>query len=290
MRIIPPDKMRFWGRWLIFILLFFALIHFTTQWVKKHYHEQRLAIQQAKNTAYHPRSWQEILASDTLRAVCPYNSIDYYVEEDTIKGFQYELIQAFGQSHHLYVQVIPEMDLHKQLLGLTRGQYDLAIGAIASTQAVKDTLLMTRPLLQTQQVLIQRKPGTVHSLLDLAGDTIFIPVNSPAVKRIHHLSEEIGDSIHVVEVAGYGEEQLMAMVAAGEISLTVCNLQTASVLMDSLPQLAGLMPISFTQFYAWGIPKHNPELREALNKWIDSIKDTRWYKTLYHQYYNNVNE
>lgn len=285
MRIISHNKMRLWGRWLIFILLAYAVIHFMMQWVRKHQDEQRQRTQHAYNTAYQPRNWQEILASDTLRAVCPYNSIDYYVEGDTIKGFQYELIQAFAQSHNLHVAVIPEMDLHKQLVGLSRGQYDLAIGAIASIQAIKDTLLMTRPILQTQQVLIQRRPGHVHSLLDLAGDTIFLPKNSPAIDRVQHLSEEIGDSIHVVEIPGYGEEQLMAMVAAGEIDLTVCNLQTASVLMDSLPQLEGLVPVSFTQFYAWGVPKHNPELREALNKWIDRTKDTRWYKKLYRRYY-----
>ena len=36
-----------------------------------------------------PRSYEEIIQSDTLRAVTEYNSISFHVKEDTIDGLHY---------------------------------------------------------------------------------------------------------------------------------------------------------------------------------------------------------
>lgn len=42
------------------------------------------------------RDYADILSSKVLRAVTEYNSISYHVDGDTIKGFDYEILQTFA--------------------------------------------------------------------------------------------------------------------------------------------------------------------------------------------------
>ena len=63
----------------------------------------------------------------------------------------------------------------------------------------------------------------IHSQLELARKTLHVVKGSPVLLRIHNLSNEIGDTIYIQEVEKYGPEQLLAMVAHGDIDYTVCD-------------------------------------------------------------------
>lgn len=43
----------------------------------------------------HPRDYAEIAAEGIIHASTEYNSISFYVDDDTLSGFHYELIEAF---------------------------------------------------------------------------------------------------------------------------------------------------------------------------------------------------
>ncbi len=103
---------------------------------------------------------------------------------------------------------------------------------------------------------MQRKVGendslAIRSQLDLAGKTLNVVKGSPSILRIRNLSNEIGDTIYVNEIEKYGSEQLIAMVAHGDIDYAVCDEGIARMAVDSLPQLDINTAISFTQFYSW---------------------------------------
>ena len=44
-----------------------------------------------------PRDYADIIREGVLRVATEYNSISFYVDGDTVAGFNYELIQAFGR-------------------------------------------------------------------------------------------------------------------------------------------------------------------------------------------------
>lgn len=81
-----------------------------------------------------------------------------------------------------------------------------------------------------KQVLVQRKLENVpdsslfiKSQLDLAGKTLHVVKGSPSILRIRNLGNEIGDTIYVEEIEKYGPEQLIALVAHGDIDYAVCD-------------------------------------------------------------------
>lgn len=237
-----------------------------------------------------PRSYEEIIQSGVLRAVTEYNSISYHAQADSIGGLHYELLQAFAESKGLKTEITPEMSVEKRIEGIQLGIYDLLANNVLISSERKDSLLFTSPILLSRQVLVQRKPtemndqNYINSLLDLAGKTVHVVKESPSILRIHNLSNEIGDTIYIKEIEKYGQEQLLAMVAAGDIDYAVCDESIALTAANDLPRLDFETTISFTQFYSWGVNKENTILLDSLNAWLDSFKQTEAFQRLLKKY------
>jgi ABC-type amino acid transport substrate-binding protein len=237
-----------------------------------------------------PRSYEEIIRSGVLRAVTEYNSISYHAQADSIGGLHYELLQAFAESKGLKTEITPEMSVEKRIEGIQLGIYDLLANNVLISSERKDSLLFTSPILLSRQVLVQRKPtemndqNYINSLLDLAGKTVHVVKESPSILRIHNLSNEIGDTIYIKEIEKYGQEQLLAMVAAGDIDYAVCDESIALTAANDLPRLDFETTISFTQFYSWGVNKENTILLDSLNAWLDSYKQTEAFQKLLKKY------
>lgn len=239
----------------------------------------------------HPRDYVEIIASGILHAATEYNSISFYVDGDTVTGFHYELIEAFARDKGIQAQVSPVMSFGQRLQGLETGKYDVIAYGILVTSELKDSLLLTSPIILSKQVLVQRKPVSEHdslfvkNQLDLAGRTLHVVKGSPSILRIRNLGNEIGDTIYTNEVEKYGSEQLIAMVAHGDIDYAVCDESIARAAADSLPQLDISTDISFTQFYSWGVSKQSPVLLDSLNSWLTKFREGKEYKEIYRKYY-----
>lgn len=237
-----------------------------------------------------PRDYNEIIASGELNVTTEYNSVSYYVEGDSLSGLHYELIQAFAKDKGLKLHITPEMNLEKQIDGISNGTYDIIAHSILVTSESKDSLLaFTTPIFLNKQVLVQRKEEKsdslfVHNQLELAGKTVYIPHGSPVSYRIHNLSKEIGDTIIVKEMEKYGTEQLIAMVAHGDIDYAVCEAGIAQALLSDFPQLDINTQISFNQFYAWGVSKQSPVLLDSLNHWLHQFMKSKAYTTLLQRY------
>ena len=237
-----------------------------------------------------PRSYEEIIRSGVLRAVTEYNSISYHAQADSIGGLHYELLQAFAESKGLKTEITPEMSVEKRIEGIQLGIYDLLANNVLISSERKDSLLFTSPILLSRQVLVQRKPtemndqNYINSLLDLAGKTVHVVKESPSILRIHNLSNEIGDTIYIKEIEKYGQEQLLAMVAAGDIDYAVCDESIARAAANDLPRLDFETTISFTPFYSWGVNKENTILLDSLNVWLDSYKQTEAFQKLLKKY------
>ena len=103
--------------------------------------------------------------------------------------------------------------------------------------------------------------------------------------RIHYLGNEIGDTIYIKEIEKYGSEQLISLVAHGDIDYAVCDESIARAVTDSLPQLDINTAISFTQFYSWAVSKQSPALLDSLNTWLDKFQKEKEYQKIYRKYY-----
>lgn len=239
----------------------------------------------------HPRDYEEIMSDGVLRMETEYNQSGYYLSGDTFMGFQYELSKAIAEISGLEVQTRLEMSLSKSLENLSNRECDIIARNIPITSEMREKYLFTDPIVLNKQVLIQRKADAnsgmepIRNQLDLAGRRLHVPKDSPVILRLQNLSHEIGDTIYIIENDMYSAEQLMIMVAKGEIDYAVCDQQIARATAKKLPELDITTDISFTQLQSWAVRKESPILLDSINSWLRKIRDNGIYDRIYKRYY-----
>ncbi len=237
------------------------------------------------------RNYDEIKESGVLKVATEYNSTSFYVDGDTLAGFHYSLIHAFAKSKNLEVEIVPVMGFDERLKGLNQGIYDVIAYNMPITTVLKDSISFTIPILLDKQVLVQRHNTAkndstyIDSQLKLAGQTIHIVKGSPSRLRIENMGNEIGDTIYISEVDKYGPEQLIAMVAHGDIDYVVCEKEIVDALIDSFPNIDAKTEIGFPQFHGWAVNKQSTELLDSINHWLTNYKKTKEFTSLYKKHY-----
>ncbi|MDR1456237.1 MAG: transporter substrate-binding domain-containing protein [Tannerella sp.] len=236
-----------------------------------------------------PRDCDDIRREGVLRIVTAYGPSGLYLAGDSTGGFQYELCRAIAQLAGIEVRLYPEMSLEKSFEGLFGQDYDIIAQNIPTTGELKESCLFTDPIVLDRQVLVQRNAAAnngvepVRNQLALAGKTLHVPENSPVLLRLRNLQHEIGDTIRIVEDPLYAAEQLIIMVAKGDIDYAVCDRQQARAAQKQFPEIDILTDIGFTQFQSWAVRKTSPVLLDSLNHWFRVLRENgtcdRIYRT-----------
>ena len=184
-----------------------------------------------------------------------------------------------GEESGLAVELYPEINLAKEpgrperTAVRHRGHSEIA----RPTQN-KQSYNFTEPIRLNRQVLVQRKASynggkePIRNQLDLAQKRLHIIPDESTQLRIKNLSHEIGDTIYTIEEELYGYEQLIILVAKGEIDFAVCNQDIARQMSQTYPEIDIETDISFTQFQSWAVRKESIVLLDSLNSWLERIQ------------------
>jgi membrane-bound lytic murein transglycosylase F len=239
-----------------------------------------------------------ILENGALKVVTEYNSISYFLYRGQPMGFQYEMMQGLANYMNLALEVSVSNDLEKNFSDLVGGDVDMIAMNLTITADRKSKVDFTAPLLQTRQVLVQRKPLQwekmnskqlesllIRNQLDLAGKVVYVQAGSVYETRLRSLSDEIGGGIQIREV-NLDSEQLIQRVALGEIDYTVCDENVGLVNTNYFPQLDVGTAISFPQYVAWALKPQSDSLKKMIDQWITDYRKTSSYAILYNKYFN----
>jgi len=232
-----------------------------------------------------------IIKSGRLSVLTDSSSIGFSVKGDSVSGFQYEIVKAFADSLGLELVISEKNDLKACMEGLSTGDYDIIANLVPVTTEWGKNVSFTIPFFTSREVLVQRvSTGSSVSKLvlkhsQLANDTIYIPVNSPFKMRLKHLSNEIADSIHIIELKNRSSEQMVHLVASGKIRFTICNEQFAQKLKLKYPNIDVSLPIGFAQQQAWVVHPKSPKLLGRLNEFLDDFIGSSAYWNIYRKYY-----
>ncbi len=243
---------------------------------------------------------KEIKERGKLVVVTDYNSTNYFIYKGKPMGYQLELLNEFCNNLGLKLEVIVSNDVETNIADLRSGKVDLIAQNLTVTRERSQIIQFTEPHTYSRQVLVQRKAEKnkarfdkstfsplIRNQLDLAGKTIYVQKGSSYVTRLNNLSDEIGDSINVVEVPDYEAEQLIGLVAEGEILYTICDEILARVNKNYYNNIDIETPISFPQKIAWGVRKSSPDLLQVVNNWLVRFRKSAKYNMIYKKYFLN---
>lgn len=213
---------------------------------------------------------------DTIDVGIEYGPLWLYRYGDTLGGEGYDLLRRLEAGGGFHFKYHPVVSVEEALEGLDGGRLDVVVGGIPQSSAITESYCVTGAVTVDRQLLVQRRDSSggvaVRSQLDLGGKTVWVQKGSPVVERIGALSSEIGDTIYVMEEGEYGNEQLVIMVATGEIDFAVVNERTAQELGARYSDLDLGTAVSFNQFQRWILRKDDVELAARLDSALRRLK------------------
>ena len=231
---------------------------------------------------------QHIQERGRLVAVTNCEIINYNTEKPTPSGFEYELLSDFCNANGLELEMIVNENLDSCFRLLDSCQVDMVAVGIGSNKDMKRRYLLTDPIMMQKSVLVQRMPKDwnkmstanevenqlLRSSVDLAGKTVHLPQGSHEVKLLEHLSDQIGDTIYIVECDSLNSFDLVKAVESGEIDYTVVEEYVARMASIGLKGLDTKLNVSVEQPLGWVVQNHNNDssLLIALNDWIDGFE------------------
>lgn len=229
------------------------------------------------------------------------NSISYFIYKGRSMGYEYELLTLLAKQLKvdLKIQVISGVD--KAIEQLNSGEGDILAFPLTVTKERKQYVKFTRPLFNSYQVLVQRKPENWRSITreqidrklirnasDLVGKEVHVMKSSSFAERMKHLSEEIGGDIIVKEdSAGAESESLIKRVVNGEIDYTVADHPIAVVNAAYYPNIDVGTILSLPQQIAWAVRTNSPQLLNAVNKWLIQTKREPTFMVIYNRYFKS---
>jgi membrane-bound lytic murein transglycosylase F len=219
-------------------------------------------------------------------------------------GYEYDLLKRFAKHLDVKLEITVSNNLDVMFQNLLDGEIDLIAHGLTITNSRKEMVTFSEYLYLTNQVLVQRKPldwrnmgwsklqaSLIHDPIELIGDTVSVRANSSYIKRLANLSDEIGGIIYIDTLPGdLSTDQIIEMVADGEIKYTVADNNIASINASYYPELDISVPISFSQRMAWAIRPQDKELEKELNHWIKTMKDGVAYYAIYNKYFKNTRD
>ena len=253
-----------------------------------------------ENTSAHVRI-NEIQKRGKLIATTSYNSTDYFIYRGEPMGFQYEKLKMFADYLGVGLEINVAAGLDDAFCSLEEGKSDLIALGLTVTLDRSEKVNFTDPIMQTRQMLVQRKPDDWRSMrtwdeiekklirnpIDLAGKIITVQKASAHAERLKNLSNEIGKPIMVMEDPVFEVDQLVEEVAKGQIEYTVCDEHLAGFFEKQYPDLDIRTPLSFPQNIAWAVRRDSDSLLTALNTWLAETNNSYESKRLFDKYFNS---
>jgi membrane-bound lytic murein transglycosylase F len=234
-----------------------------------------------------------------LVVAADFSSTSYFIYRGQPMGYQYQMLQELANYLDLRLDVRVSNDIDETFNQLNTGDIDLIAMNLTVTADRKGMVAFTHPHSQTRQVLVQRMPENFRKLhpsqlqdslirnqLDLADKTVYVQKGSAYADRLKTLANEIGSEINIVPVA-IEAEQLVQMVARGEIDYTVADENVAAVNKSYYPILDIETAISFPQNLAWAVRRNSDELKTEIDKWLEDFKKSTRYAVIYNKYFKN---
>lgn len=273
----------------IFLFLFFSLVVFVLWNEISNSREKYL-----NNSDGLLNDLHRIKKTGVLKAAVDYNSSNYFIYRGKPMGFEYEILQSLCNELEVKLEIVVSNNIKESMDGLKNSRFDLIAQNLTVTKQRSNEIDFTLPLHQTKQVLVQREKSVnltdsayIGSVLELKGKKVHVQKYSAHYQRLINLTEETGLDTEVIADSLLSVEELIALVAKGEIDYTVCDENIAKLNKFYYPNLDVTLQISFPQNIAWAVRKGTDEWKEFLDKWLAEFRETRKYHHIYYKYFES---
>jgi len=217
-------------------------------------------------------------------------SMTYFIYKGEPRGYGYEILQNFADSFHLKLNIKLAGNETKLTEMLDNGEGDLIAFNVPITKHGKKNYLYCGQEAINEQILIQRanRGDTIlKDVTELIGKEVWLIDDSKYYNRLVNLNKEVGGgiNIHTVEEDSILVEDLIEMVAKGQIPYTVSDADLARLNRTYYRNINISLAIGHPQRSAWAVRKSNPALAAAIDEWFEDNIGKPVYRQINKRYF-----
>lgn len=235
---------------------------------------------------YTPDDLEQIERERCLRIAM--DNSDFGYNKEGGGGFAYEIAQRLADSLQVRLEVVLANGVDNQMALLKKRKVHAVFTLTPKSSAYHFHLSYSHPLFLARYVLAQQlSTDTPISSPDrLIGKSITLSDNAPATLCVEHLSEMLADKVHVVNTPLLSEQELVVMVARGEVAYTLVSNFTAKRWSALYPNVDFSMQVGFTQQHCFAYLESSEDWGHYLNGFIKAYMNTPAYGELFQRYFN----
>jgi membrane-bound lytic murein transglycosylase MltF len=224
-----------------------------------------------------------------MRVLVPFSKTGYFIDKGTQRGNSYELITEFGKflekTHGRKVRdvkiVLIPTPRSSIFTDLSEKRGDLALGNLTITEKRQELVSFSDPILTN----VLEVPVTQDTVVDinspeaLSGKTIYVRKSASYFQSLEELNDQLaseGKEIINLEIADerLGDEDLLEMIAAGAIPMTIVDQHMAELWLEILKGLKThpKAAVRTDGEIAVAARKTAPNLLKEVNGFVQTVK------------------
>ena len=230
----------------------------------------------------------EILERKTLRLLTRNSYGCYFIYRGAERGFEYELAERFARELGVKLEVIIPPTWEDLVPWLIEGKGDLIAVPLTITPELSRKIRFADSYRSVQQVVVVRQGNDeLKSPEDLSGRSIWVPGGGRYERQLRLQEREMKKKIKIVPVGEDLEtEDMLSLLAEGEIDATVADDLIARVEIQYQPNLEIAFSISEPREVAWGVRRDSKELLKSVNRFWEEAHRSTFYNILEKRYFS----
>ena len=202
-----------------------------------------------------PSLLDQVLEVGELRVVTRDSPTAYVIGPDGPAGPEFDLAQAFAENLGVALMIEPVQSVSEVLPRLLSGRAHMAAAGLSITEARRDFVHFGHPYEMVDMHLIYKLgTGKPQSVDDVIGRSIEVVAGTSHVDRLIALQKAYPD-LAWTENADVEVAELLAMVAAGDLDLTIADSTEFNIQRHFYPDLRVALDLEIGEPLAWAFPK-----------------------------------
>jgi membrane-bound lytic murein transglycosylase F len=232
----------------------------------------------------------KIIKTGQMTVITQNSPHSYYLYQDEPMGFEYELAKEFAGYLGVELQIKIIDNWEKMTPELKKGHAAIIAAGVAITPRKQKRVAFTDGYMDIRQYIIaHRNRAKIKKIEDLTGKTIHVQKATAYQERLEELRRQ-GIEFTIELHADLPTEELIQQVAEGEIEFTVADSNIALLNQRHYPRAIMASAINDLQHLGWAVHPEAHQLREKINSFFRTIKESGRFDEIYNKYYGSIGD
>jgi len=241
-------------------------------------------------TAYEFVTLQRIQKTGQITVVTRNNAQCYYLYRDQAMGFEYEMAQAFAEYLGVRLQLKVLDRWEDMVTALNNGSAAFIAASIPIIPNWQTEVAFSDGYMEVeQQIIAHRKNSNIKNAADLSGKTIDIRKGTAYQYRLVELRDQ-GIDLAIRLHDDLPTEELIQKVADEEIDFTIANSNIISINRRNFPGAVPTGSINDRLQLGWAVNPKSTELLASINQFLEAIKKSGRFDSIYNKYYGDTED